>query len=183
MGRAFRVLCKAGLDHLGYNKDMRRLLLHLLAGSVGLVFCSGGLAQPVTNEPVYRFDPALIVESPRPTVLSADPQGVVVVEKNEAETSVHLRTESTVSPYIDAEIGPELSPEELRLLPESATAKGAADYKLEAGLGLYVADQARLNLGYRLQNQPLSLLNDRRDDPFTLSGDLRVTFDVKVPFD
>lgn len=145
-------------------------------------FCTMVFAQQIATEPVYRFDPALIVESPRQTTLSADPQGVVI-EKTEDETNVHLRAESAISPYLDAEVGPELSPAELRLLPKSEEVEGLADYKLEAGVGLYVADRARLNLGYRLQNQPASLLNDRRDDPFTLTGDLRVTFDVKVPFD
>lgn len=144
--------------------------------------CTMVFAQQIITEPVYRFDPALIVESPRQTTLSADPQGVVI-EKAGDETNVHLRAESTVSPYLDAEVGPELSAEELRLLADAEDVEGAADYKLEAGIGLYVDEMARLNLGYRLQNQSASLLDDRRDDPFTLSGDLRVTFDVKVPFD
>lgn len=157
-------------------------MLCLISVAVWAFFSTMVLAQQHAPEPIYRFDPALSVESPRQTSLSTDPQQIVVIEKNKEETNVHLRAKSTISPYLDAELGPELSPEELRLLPKSDEGEGAADYRLEAGIGLYVEQRARLNLGYRLQNQP-SLLNDHRNDPFTLTGDLRVTFDVKVPFD
>jgi hypothetical protein len=165
----------------GYYEVMRTSILCVIPVVASILLCTTVLAQQNIGGPVYRFDPALIVENPRQPTLSADPQGVVV-EKEEDETNVHLRTESTISPYLDAERGPELSIEELRLLPMSEDVDGASDYKLEAGIGLYVEDKARLNLGYRLQNQS-SLLDDSSSDPFSLSGDLRVTFDVKVPFD
>jgi hypothetical protein len=161
---------------------MGKMRLVLFAVAVSALSATLAFAQQKVPEPIYRFDPALIVETPRQTTLSSDQQGAVVVEKGQDETNVHLRTESPISPYLDAGRGPELSPEELRLLPESNQVEGVTDYSLEAGLGLYVQDRARLNLGYRLQNQP-SLLGDRSNDPFTLSGDLRITFDVKVPFD
>jgi hypothetical protein len=57
-----------------------------------------------------------------------------------------------------------------------------ADYRLEAGIGVKVEDTTSLNLGYRFRSTP-SLLDDRGNDPLSLSGDLRLTFDIKVPFD
>jgi len=145
-------------------------------------FCTVAFAQQNPPEPIYRFDPTLSVEEPRRTTLSADPQQIVVIKKDERETNLRLQTETPISPYLGTEHGPELSPEELRLLPEGKARDGLGDYKLEAGVGLYVEDKASLNLGYRFQNPP-SLLNDRSNDPLTLTGDLRITFDIKVPFD
>jgi len=46
---------------------------------------------------------------------------------------------------------------------------------------LLLEDKTSLNLGYRFHERP-SLLDERRNDPLALSGDLRIGFDVKVPF-
>jgi hypothetical protein len=94
---------------------------------------------------------------------------------------VRLQTDTPLSPYLGAERGPELSAEELRLLPETKGPGGLPSYQLEAGIGVLVEDKASFNLGYRFHEQP-SLLNERRNDPLSLSGDLRIGFDVKVPF-
>lgn len=153
-----------------------------LAGLVLVCSSFAALAQPGGGEPVYRFDPALSVESPAQSYLSADPQSIVVIEKDREENGVHLRAETPVSPYLEAERGPELSPEEERLL--AGNAEGGSlppDYRLEAGIGLYARDRARLNLGYRLQSQS-PLPGEHAGEPFTLTGDLRITFDIKVPF-
>ena len=131
-------------------------------------------------EPIYRFDPALSVEGPRSAAISADPQ--VVVEKREDKTSVRLQTDGPVAPYLAAEEGPELSAEERRLLQEKLDLDKLADYRLEAGVGVLVEDRASLNLGYRFRADP-SLIDERRNDPLNLSGDLRLSFDIKVPFD
>jgi hypothetical protein len=94
---------------------------------------------------------------------------------------VRLQTETPLSPYLGAERGPQLSAEELRLLPEAKEQGGLSAYQVEAGVGVFVEDKASLNLGYRFHDPP-SLLDERRTDPLSLSGDLRIGFDVKVPF-
>ena len=137
-------------------------------------------AQQSVPVPIYRFDPALTVRQSRPLALTSG--APVVVETDEKKTSMRLQTEGPVAPYVGAERPPELSAEELRLLPDAREGSGAADYKLEAGIGLFVEDKASLNLGYRFRDQP-SLLDDIRNDPLSLSGDLRISFDLKVPLD
>ncbi|MCM2263696.1 MAG: hypothetical protein NDI73_00730 [Desulfuromonadales bacterium] len=129
---------------------------------------------------VYSFDPALTIQVPRPVAISADPN--VIVEKREDRTTVRLQTEGPIAPYFGAEQAPELSAEELRLLRDNVESEKMTDYRIEAGIGLKVEDTTSINLGYRFHDHP-SLLGERRNDPLSLSGDLRVTFDIKVPFD
>jgi len=150
----------------------------------GLLLISGlcsavVFAQQGVEEPIYHFDPALNLKNSRPPAIAADPQ--VVIEKGDRQTSVRLQTETPLSPYFGAERGPQLSAEELRLLPEGKAQTGLSAYQLEAGVGVFVEDKASLNLGYRFHDPP-SLLDERRTDPLSLSGDLRIGFDVKVPF-
>jgi hypothetical protein len=137
-------------------------------------------AQPEDAVPLYRFDPALNVAEPRPSAMTRDPP--VVVDQDDRQTNVRLQTEKPLVPYLGAERGPELSPEERRLLPPEQARDGLAGYRLEAGVGLFVEDKTSLSLGYRFHDPP-SRLDDRRSDPLNLSGDLRIGFDVKVPFD
>lgn len=138
------------------------------------------LAQDESAGPLYRFDPALTVSEPRPPAISQEP--AVVLDQGDRQTNLRLQTEMPLSPYVGAERGPDLSPEERRLLPAEEVRDGLAGYRLEAGVGLLIEDRTSLNLGYRFHDHP-SLLDDRRSDPLNLSGDLRIGFDVKVPFD
>lgn len=156
----------------------KTLCISLAAAS--MLFCAQVPAQQDAAEPIYRFDPALSIERPQPTISPA-PQPLVVIDKQVQETTLRLQTESLISPYVGAERRPELSSEETRLLGERGERTLLGDYKLEAGVGLHVEDKTSLNLGYRFESPP-SLLNERRNDPLSLSGDLRITFDVKVPF-
>lgn len=158
------------------NKSLAVILILVLAAGSGGI---RALAEETAEAPVYRFDPTLSIVSPRPPALTADP--TVVIDKDAARTNVRLQTETPLAPYLGAERGSELSPEERRLLPEAQAGGGPTDYRLEAGVGLFVEDKASLNLGYRFHEQP-SLLNERRTDPLSLSGDLRISFDLKLPF-
>ncbi len=160
---------------------MNKLILAtLVVSTISFLAFPPAYAQQVGSEPIYRFDPALSIESPRPASISADPN--VVVEKRDDKTSLRLQTEGPISPYFDATQGPELSPEEVRLLQEKVDLDPLGAYRLEAGIGVLVEDNASLNLGYRF-HEPPSLLNEQRTDPLSLSGDLRISFDLKVPFD
>jgi hypothetical protein len=157
------------------RKFLSSLVLVLTSGLCSaVVFAQQGVA-----EPIYRFDPALNLNTSRPPALVSAPQ--VVIEKGDRQTSVRLQTETPLSPYLGAERGPQLSAEELRLLPEAKEQGGLSAYQVEAGVGVFVEDKASLNLGYRFHDPP-SLLDERRTDPLSLSGDLRIGFDVKVPF-
>jgi hypothetical protein len=153
----------------------------LLTGGLLVAIGSGSvLAQSDGDLPIYRFDPALVVDTPPTETL---PSGApVVVERNGDQTSIRLQTGAPLAPYLGAERGTQLSAEELRLLPEGEERDAAVAYKLEAGVGLFVEDKTSVNLGYRFHNEP-SLLNERRNDPLNLSGDLRIGFDLKLPFD
>lgn len=142
--------------------------------------CASAQAEAAGPVPIYRFDPALSLAGPPLPALSSG--GERAREEQAQETSLRLQTEGPLTPYVGAERGPELSPEEVRLLPEFNGRGALGDYSLEAGIGLQVEDNTSINLGYRFHTHP-SLLDERRNDPLSLSGDLRVTFDIKVPFD
>jgi hypothetical protein len=166
---------------IGYNVSMmRQVLVCVLPAVLLFVGCARSVDAQGVDEPIYRFDPALSIEAPRPVTLSAGPP--VIIEKDDSKASVRMQTEGPFAPYVGAERAPELSPEELRLLADHQELEGLPDYQLEAGVGLHVEDKASLSLGYRFSNPP-SLLDERRNDPLTLSGDLRISFDIKVPFD
>jgi hypothetical protein len=138
-----------------------------------------GFAQQPGGGPIYNFDPALSVEEERAPAISSGPQ--IVVDKDAKQPSVRLQTEMPIAPYLGAERRPELSPEEQRLLGQKKERGPLSDYHLEAGVGLLLEDKASVNLGYRFHERP-TLLDDRRNDPLSLSGDVRLSFDVKVPF-
>jgi hypothetical protein len=156
------------------------IVAFIIAVALGFFCRPQGYAQQGVAGPIYRFDPVLTVEAARPVTLSAG--STVVVEKDGSKASVRLQTEGPIIPYIGAERSPELSAEEVRLLADQKELGRLPDYRLEAGLGVLVEDKASLSLGYRLHDHP-SLLDERRNDPLSLSGDLRVSFDIKVPFD
>ena len=166
---------------IGYNEPMiRQILVGVLPAVLLLVGCARSVEAQGVAGPIYRFDPALSIEASRPVALSSEPP--VIIEKGDNKASVRLQTEGPLAPYVGAERDSELSAEELRLLSDREECGGLNDYRLEAGVGLHVEDKASLSLGYRFSNPP-SLLDERRNDPLTLSGDLRVSFDIKVPFD
>lgn len=152
----------------------------VVALSISILALSPALGEQRMPELIYRFDPALSIEGPRPHTISNDPN--VLIEKREDKTSLRLQTDGPITPYLDAEEGPELFPDERRLMQDKLGRDSLADYRLEAGIGVKVEDTTSLNLGYRFRTQP-TLLDERRNDPLSLTGDLRVTFDIKVPFD
>lgn len=140
---------------------------------------SVAFAQPPEDVSVYRFDPAVSVAEPRLPTISSSPQ--IIVDQDTKKPRVRLQTETPIVPYLGAERGPELSLEEQRLLGQEQARGPLSNYNLEAGVGLLLEDKTSLNLGYRFHERP-SLLDERRNDPLSLSGDLRIGFDLKVPF-
>jgi hypothetical protein len=151
------------------------LPLALAAALYGFPAAARAAAEP----PPLRFDPALSGAAPPAPEPATD--APVAIEKGAIQTNLRLQTETPLSPYVGAERGPELLPAEQRLPPQARAGQGPAGHRLEAGIGLFVEDQASLNLGYRF-HEPPSLLNERSTDPLTLSGDLRISFDLKMPF-
>ncbi len=156
------------------------MVTFILAVALTLCWRAQGRAQQSAVEPIYRFDPTLSIESPQPSISSAGPP--VMIDKLDREVNVRLETEGAVAPYLGAGQGEALSPQELRLLPEEEKRRLSEDYRLEAGIGLFVEDKASLSLGYRF-NKPPSLLDENRNDPLSTSGDVHIKFDIKVPFD
>ena len=136
-------------------------------------------AQQPADISVYRFDPAVSVTEPQIPAISSSPP--IVVDKDAKKPRVRVQTETPIVPYLGVERGPELSLEEQRLLGQEQARGPLSNYNLEAGVGLLLEDKTSLNLGYRFHERP-SLLDERRNDPLALSGDLRIGFDVKVPF-
>lgn len=186
-----RLACQSGVScylkltfiiekELRYNDYMRITIKSLLV--IAIIAELGSIvafAQPPEDLSVYRFDPALSVAEPRLPTISSRPQ--IVVDQDTKQPRVRLQTETPIVPYLGAERSPELSPEEQRLLGQEQARGPLSNYNLEAGVGLLLEDKTSLNLGYRFHERP-SLLDERRNDPLALSGDLRIGFDVKVPF-
>lgn len=153
------------------------MLCAVALASLWCVYAAAGEDAPAL---IYSFDPALSVAAPQSVISSSG--APLIVEKGDQEASVRLQTGGAIAPYLKGEQGPELSAEEQRLLDPEKSGATLPDYQIEAGIGLYVEDKASFSLGYRF-NEPPSLLNEQRTDPLSLSGDLRVGFDLKVPFD
>jgi hypothetical protein len=147
------------------------LLLLLCAPSV--------LASEDAGESSYRLDPALTLSAVPPALLAAEPP--VTIRADEHATKVLINSAAPLAPYVGAGRAAELSLAELLLLPDQQEGGGVNDYQVEAGIGLHLEDKASLNLGYRFNELP-ELFGDRNNDPLTLTGDLRISFDVKMAF-
>jgi hypothetical protein len=128
----------------------------------------------------FHYDPVLtgelLLPAHGPTARS------VVIEAAPIEGGVRLATETPVAPYLEAVREQEPTADELRLLPDGYERAPLERYQLGVGVGIAVEDRASLSLGYRF-HQPLSLLDEQRRDLTDPRGDLRVFFDVKLPFD
>lgn len=159
---------------------MNKLIAVIAAPLLLLLLCAPPvLASEEAGEPIYQFDPVLSLSAAPPALLSAEPP--VTIRAGEHETKVLINSAVPLSPYVGAERSAELSLAELLLLPDQQEEGGVKDYQVEAGIGLHLEDKASLNLGYRFNELP-AFLGDRRTDPLTLTGDLRISFDVKMAF-
>lgn len=128
----------------------------------------------------FSYDPALVGEQP----LSAQgaPKRLLPIETTTEEGGVRITTETPVAPYLEAVRDQVPTDDELRLLPDQFNRPPLEQYQLGAGVGINVEDRASLNLGYRF-HQPLTLLDENSQDPTSPRGDLRIFFDLKLPFD
>jgi hypothetical protein len=148
-----------------------------LLGSLLLAVSAWG-EPPVAER--YNYDPVLTGGHLLP---AHGPAGrPVVIETTPTEGGVRLATETPVAPYLEAVRDREPTADELRLLPDGYERDPLERYRLGVGVGIAVEDKASLSLGYRF-HQPLSLLDEERRDPTDPRGDLRVFFDIKLPFD
>ena len=128
----------------------------------------------------FRFDPALAGETqPKAT---SEPVRPITIESGGTEGEVRLSTKAPIAPYVEAVNGKTPTAEELRLLPGEMQRGPLDRYQLGAGVGIAVEENTSLSLGYRW-HQPMSLLDDKRPATVTPREDLRIFFDVKIPFD
>ena len=127
----------------------------------------------------FNYDPQLAGESvPGERAQATTP---IPFDASVTERDVRLTTKSPIAPYLEAVGGPEPTADELRLLPDRFRDSPLERYQLGAGIGIAVEDKASLSLGYRF-NQPLSLLDDNRQTTLSEREDLRIFFDLKLPF-
>jgi hypothetical protein len=138
----------------------------------------GWSAEPAAHG--FGFDPAL-TGGVQPQGQAA-PNQALAIETGKGNGDVRLSTNTPISPYVEAVGGPTPTADELRLLPETFRQNPLERYQLGAGIGIAVDDNASLSLGYRV-HQPLSLLDDTRQASNPLRDDLRIFFDIKLPFD
>lgn len=159
---------------------MYKLIAVLSAPLLVLLLCVPSvLAGQEVSEPIYRFDPVLCLSEPPPVTLAAG--SPVTIQSDAHETRVRINAATPLAPYVGAEHAAELSLDELLLLPDQQEGGSAKDYQVEAGIGFYLEDKASVNLGYRFTELP-AFPGERGSDPLTLSGDLRISFDVKMAF-
>ena len=128
----------------------------------------------------FSYDPAMAGKA-QPTETS-EAAGPIAIESGGTEGEVRLSTKTPVAPYVEAVNGKAPSAEELRLLPDEMQRGPLDRYQLGAGIGIAVEENTSLSLGYRW-HQPMSLLDDKRPATVTPRDDLRIFFDVKIPFD
>jgi hypothetical protein len=159
---------------------MSRLLAALFLPLLMVFLCVPAvLASQGVGQSAYQFDPLLcLTEPPEVTPAVGSP---VVIEAGAHETKVRFNSAMPLAPYVGAEHAAELSLDELLLLPDQQDGGNVKDYQVEAGIGFYLEDKASVSLGYRFNELP-AFPGDRSNDPLTLSGDLRISFDVKMAF-
>ena len=128
----------------------------------------------------FSYDPAMAGKVQPKGVSEA--AGPIAIEAGGAEGEVRLSTKTPVAPYVEAINGKAPIAEELRLLPDEQQRGPLDRYQLGAGIGIAVEESTSLSLGYRW-HQPMSLLNDKPPATVAPRDDLRIFFDVKIPFD
>jgi hypothetical protein len=130
----------------------------------------------------YSLNPSLLAGSPRAAEPTSD--SPLRLKADDKSAAVHLVTEGPFSPYLgasrNAEPEQEGSPSLYRATEKDDSP--LADYRLEAGIGCLLDDNASLNLGYRFA-EPTPALTDPTSTALEASADdLRISFDLKLPF-
>ncbi len=141
---------------------------------------TGGCWGDDTESGTFNYDPRLSGEIlPEVKDQASAP---ITFDTHVTQEEVRLSTKAPISPYLEAVGGSEPTAEELRLLPDQFRNNPLERYQLGAGINISVEDRASLSLGYRF-HQPLSLLDDSRQTTPSEREDLRIFFDLKLPFD
>lgn len=141
---------------------------------------TGGCWGDDAGSETYSYDSRLTGEVLPETPAKAT--GPIPIDARVTEGEVRFSTKSAISPYLEAVGGPEPTADELRLLPDQFRTNPLERYQLGAGIDIAVEERASLSLGYRF-HQPLSLLDDSRQTTPSEREDLRIFFDLKLPFD
>jgi hypothetical protein len=98
--------------------------------------------------------------------------------------AVQLVTKSPITPYlgVSRKVEPEEEGSPSIYRDSEKDASPLEDYRLEAGFGCLLDDNASLNVGYRFA-EPTSALADPASAALEASADdLRISFDLKLPF-
>jgi hypothetical protein len=130
----------------------------------------------------YSLPPTLLADGARTT----DPMNDSPLRlKADGElAAVHLVTESPFTPYlgVSRKVEPEEEGSPSFYRDSEKDASPLADYRLEAGIGCLLDDNASLNVGYRFA-EPTPALTDPASTALEASADdLRISFDLKFPF-
>jgi hypothetical protein len=153
-------------------------IFSIAAGIV--LFATSALATD-TQVPVgYSLNPSLLAD--RALTIAPVNDSLLRLKADDELAAVHLVTESAFSPYlgVSRKIEPEEEGSIYRDLEKDAFP--LADYHLEAGIGCLLDDHARLNIGYRFA-EPNPVLTAPASSALEAStDDLRISFDLKLPF-
>jgi opacity protein-like surface antigen len=98
--------------------------------------------------------------------------------------AVQLVTKSPISPYlgVSRKVEPEEQGSPSLYRNSEKDASPFADYRLEAGLGYLLNDNATLNIGYRFADPTTALMDPASAALGASNDDLHISFDFKVPF-
>lgn len=146
----------------------------------GIVFFSTTAFASGEPDPAgYSLNPSLLADCIRTTETTNISPLRLKADDNSA--AVQLVTRTPFSPYLGASRHAEPEDEGSPSIYHSPEKDGSplADYRLEAGIGCQLDDNANLNVGYRF-TEPLgdptpAALEARADD-------LRISLDIKLPF-
>lgn len=155
--------------------------IFLIAAGIAL-FATTSFAMGVKVPAGYSLNPSLLADC-APTTSPAD-NSPLRLKADDELAAVHLVTQTPFSPYVGAswkaEPEEEGSPSVYRDTEKDDTL--LADYRLEAGIGCLIDDNASLNVGYRFSEPTTSLTNSASSALETNADDLRISFDLKLPF-
>lgn len=105
----------------------------------------------------------------------------LAIESNEEQTTLSIETDTLISPYLGA-VKKREPPDLMTPHLGRRTNNPLDNYHLETGVGLKFNKQTEINLGYRFQDSQHLLDTPMDDASSDNGGDIRFSFEIKLPF-
>jgi hypothetical protein len=147
-----------------------------------VLFATSAFATDAQVPAAYSLNPSLLADCARTTGPVND--SPLRLKTDDELAAVHLVTESLFTPYlgVSRKVEPEEDGSPSIYRDSEKDIPLLADYRLEAGIGCLLDDHASLNIGYRFAEPTPALMDPTSTALEASADDLRIFFDLKLPF-